>query len=147
MDPVTTQMKAVSSGLNQAVEAGRELEKSIKNVNSFMNEEVNNQAHIRAAQRKKDRFSEINREEIARLRLDEKKQIERRKQQIRDDIVKKYGKDALSLYNTCLTEVKKEEEIEKKAQDKDKAKLTEFKWLCFLAAAAITTLLASNGII
>jgi len=147
MDPVTTQMKAISGGLNQAVEAGRELDKSIKNVNSFMNEEVNNQAHARAAQRKRERLSELNREEIARIRLDEKKQIEKRKNQIREDIVKQYGKDALSLYNTCLAEIKKEEEIEKKAQDKDRAKIFELKLLCFLAAAAITILLSSNGLL
>jgi len=112
-----------------------------------MNEEIHNQAHIRAQQRKRERMAEINREEVARVRLDEKKAIERRKEEIRQEIVKRYGKDALSLYSQCIAEVKKEEDIEKKALDKDKAKLTELKWLCFLAAAAVSVFLSKAGIL
>lgn len=147
MDPVSQQMKAISGGLDQAVKAGKELDKSIKNVNNFMNEEVHNQAHIRAQQRKRERMAEINREELARVRLDEKMQIERRRQQIKNDIIKNYGKDSLSLYSQCVAEVKKEQDVEKKEQDRDKAKVSELKWLCALAALVVTIFLSNAGLI
>lgn len=147
MDPVSEQMKVISGGLDQAVKAGRELDRSIKNVNNYMNEEVGNQAHIRAQQRKRERMAEINREELARLRLDEKKNIERRKAELRNDIVRTYGKESLSLFSQCVSEIKKEQELEKKDQDKDKEKINELKWLCFLAALVVTIFLSNAGLI
>jgi|GEM_PF-4833969 len=147
MDPISTNMKAISGGLNEAVKAGRELDKSLKNVNNFMNEEVHNQAHLRAQQRKRERMAEIQREELAKIRLDEKKQIEKRKFEIRNEITQRYGKNSVSLFDKCVTEVKKEQDLEKKEQDKDKAKISELKWMCALAAFVVTMVLYKTGLI
>ena len=146
MDPISA-LSNTAKGVKQLTQAGKELDKSVGELNDFMNQPLQEQARIRAERLRRERLLPWTREQRAYARLVEKKNIETQRERLKNDVNRTYGKGSWEELQAIVRQITKEDELEKKEQDKDAAKLSEFKWLCFLSAFFITFILYNAGLI
>jgi len=146
MDPISA-LSSTAKGVKQLTQAGKELDKSVGELNEFLNQPLQDQARIRAEKLKRERMLPWTREQRAYARLVEKKHIEEQRERLKNDVNRTYGKGSWEELQGLVRQIEKEDEAEKKEHDKDAAKLTEFKWMCFLASFFITYFLYNAGLI
>ena len=146
MDPISA-LSSTAKGVKQLTQAGKELDKSVGELNEFLNQPLQDQARIRAERLRRERLLPWTREQRAYARLVEKKKIEAQRERLKDDVNRTYGKGSWEELQGIVRQITKEDELEKKEHDKDAAKLSEFKWMCFLAAFLITFFLSKAGLI
>lgn len=146
MDPISA-LSSTAKGVKQLTQAGKELDKSVGELNEFLNQPIHDQAHLRAERLRRERLLPWTREQRAYARLVEKKKIEAQRERLKDDVNRTYGKGSWEELQGIVRQITKEDELEKKEQDKDAAKLSELKWMCFLAAFLITFFLSKAGLI
>ena len=146
MDPISA-LSSTAKGVKQLTQAGKELDKSVGELNEFLNQPIHDQAHLRAERLRRERLLPWTREQRAYARLVEKKKIEAQRENLKNDVNRTYGKGSWEELQGIVRQITKEDELEKKEHGKDAAKLSEFKWMCFLAAFFITFILYNAGLI
>ena len=146
MDPISA-LSSTAKGVKQLTQAGKELDKSVGELNEFLNQPLQDQARIRAERLRRERLLPWTREQRAYARLVEKKKIEAQRENLKNDVNRTYGKGSWEELQGIVRQITKEDELEKKEHDKDAAKLSELKWMCFLAAFFITFILYNAGLI
>ena len=146
MDPISA-LGSTAKGVKQLTQAGKELDKSVGELNEFLNQPLQDQARMRAERLKRERLMPWTREQRAYARLIEKKNIEEQRERLKNDVNRTYGKGSWEELQGIVRQIEKEDLAEKKEHDKDAEKLTELKLLCFAAAFIITFFLYKAGLI
>ena len=146
MDPIST-ISAGAKSVKQLTNAAKELDGSVKELNDFMNQPLQEQANYRAEKLRRERMAPYNREKRAYVRLLEKKKAEAEREEMKNDVNRTYGKGSWEELQAIVRQLEKEEALEKKELDKDANKLFELKLACFAAAAVITFFLNKAGLL
>jgi len=146
MDPISG-ISGAADGIKKLTKAGKELEGAIGELNDFTNQPLHEQHRIRAEMARRERMKPLHLDQKAFARLVEKKNMEAEQERIKKEAIQRYGKTAYDEMRSLINQIRKEEEIEKKAFDKDADKLTEFKLACIAAAFIVTYLLHSAGLL
>lgn len=146
MDPISG-ISGAADGIKKLTKAGKELEGAIGELNDFTNQPLHEQHRIRAELARRERMKPLHLDQRAFARLVEKKNMEAEQERIKQEAIQRYGKTAYDEMRSLITQIRKEEEIEKKAFDKDAGKLAEFKLACIAAALIVTYFLHSAGLL
>jgi len=146
MDPISG-ISGAADGIKKLTKAGKELEGAIGELNDFTNQPLHEQHRIRAEVARRERMKPLHLDQKAFARLVEKKNMEAEQERIKKEAIQRYGKTAYDEMRSLTNQIRKEEEIEKKAFDKDAGKLAEFKLACIAAAFVVTYLLHSAGLL
>ena len=146
MDPISG-ISGAAEGIKKLTKAGKELEGAIGELNDFTNQPLHEQHRIRAEMARRERMRPLHLDQRAFARLVEKKNMEAEQERIKREAIQRYGKTAYDEMRSLITQIRKEEEIEKKAFDKDAGKLAEFKLACVAAAFIVTYFLHSAGLL
>jgi len=146
MDPISG-ISGAADGIKKLTKAGKELEGAIGELNDFTNQPLHEQHRIRADIARRERMKPLHLDQKAFARLVEKKNMEAEQERIKREAIQRYGKTAYDEMRSLINQIRKEEEIEKKAFDKDVGKLAEFKLACIAAAFIVTYILHSAGLL
>lgn len=146
MDPISG-ISGAADGIKKLTKAGKELEGAIGELNDFTNQPLHEQHRIRADIARRERMKPLHLDQKAFARLVEKKNMEAEQERIKREAIQRYGKTAYDEMRSLINQIRKEEEIEKKAFDKDAGKLAEFKLACIAAAFIVTYVLHSAGLL
>ncbi len=117
MDPNV--FKETADGLNNMVEGGKALKGAFQNINNLGKEDVDQAAKARKHAATRARYAGLFREVKAYQRLEEKKEMDAKRAEMKAEIVRKYGARAMLEYEELLKQVEKEEEKEAKLYNKD----------------------------
>ena len=146
MDPISGISNA-AKGIKQLTKAGKELDGAIGELNDFTNQPLQDQHKIRAEIARRERMKPLHQDQRAFARLVEKKNMEAEQEKIRLEVIKRYGKGAYDEMRSLLSQIQKEEDLEKKAFDKDSHKLRDLKLMSVAFSVIVTYLLHSAGLI
>lgn len=146
MDPISGISNA-AKGIKQLTKAGKELDGAIGELNDFTNQPLHDQHKVRAEVARRERMKPLYQDQKAFARLVEKKNMEAEQEKIRLEVTKRYGKNAYDEMRSILSQIQKEEELEKKAFDKDSHKLRDLKLMSVAFAVVVTFLLHSAGLL
>lgn len=146
MDPISG-ISSAAKGIKQLTKAGKELDGAIGELNDFTNQPLQDQHKIRAEVARRERMKPLYQDQKAFARLVEKKNMEAEQEKIRIEVTKRYGKNAYDEMRSILNQIQKEEELEKKAFDKDSHKLRDLKLMSVAFAVVVTYLLHAAGLL
>jgi hypothetical protein len=117
MDPNI--FKETADGLNSMVEGGKELKGAINNINQLGKDDVEAAAKARRQAAHRARYAGLFREVKAYQRLEEKKDMDAKREEMKNEIIRKYGPRAMMEYEELLKQVEKEEKEESRKYNKD----------------------------
>jgi hypothetical protein len=140
MDPVAG-AKAAASTLRGAQAAGKELGSVVTSQQADMEAAVQQQHRARL----KAQADEARRAAMAEFRAVDRYEAEKAHQReverIKQDIIRKHGKNAWTEVEAVKAKMERDREQELKYMDKDRARQIQVFWWCMTAAAAVTYLL------
>ena len=140
MDPVAG-AKAAASTLRGAQAAGKELGSVVTSQQTDMEAAVQQQHRARL----KAQADEARRAAMAEFRAVDRYEAEKAHQReverIKQDIIRKHGKNAWTEVEAVKAKMERDREQELKYMDKDRARQIQVFWWCMTAAAAVTYLL------
>ena len=140
MDPVAG-AKAAASTLRGAQAAGKELGSVVTSQQADMEAAVQQQHRARL----KAQADEARRAAMAEFRAVDRYEAEKAHQReverIKQDIIRKHGKNAWTEVEAVKAKMERDREQELKYMDKDRARQIQVFWWCLTAAAAVTYLL------
>ena len=140
MDPVAG-AKAAASTLKGAQAAGKELGSVVTSQQADMEAAVQQQHRARL----KAQADEARRAAMAEFRAVERYEAEKAHQReverIKQDIIRKHGKNAWTEVEAVKAKMERDREQELKYMDKDRARQIQVFYWCLTAAAAVTYLL------
>ena len=140
MDPVAG-AKAAASTLRGAQAAGKELGSVVTSQQADMEAAVQQQHRARL----KAQADEARRAAMAEFRAVERyeaqKAHQREVERIKQDIIRKHGKNAWTEVEAVKAKMERDREQELKYMDKDRARQIQVFYWCLTAAAAVTYLL------
>ena len=143
-DPITGAARAAISGIREGLAVGKELEELTKEIGELGQADIAARRAYRRKQavRKPDThfFEAI--EEWKRFR-----EIHDMRQEMINDVKRKYGQKAVDEINEIEQRMKKDWEKIYNEDGHDRKKLFMVKVYCFLLAAIITAILWINGVI
>lgn len=144
MDPISG-ISGAADGIKKLTKAGKELDSAIGELNDFTNQPLHEQHKLRAELAKRQRLKPLHQDQKAFARLVEKKNMEAEQEKIKKEVIRRYGKGAYDEMRSLLSTIQKEEELEKKAFDKDSHKLRDLKLMSVAFAVVVTYLLHAAG--
>jgi len=137
MDPVAG-AKAAASTLRGAQAAGKELGSVVTSQQADMEAAVQQQHRARL----KAQADEARRAAMAEFRAVDRYEAEKAHQReverIKQDIIRKHGKNAWTEVEAVKAKMERDREQELKYMDKDRARQIQVFWWCMTAAAAVT---------
>ena len=137
MDPVAG-AKAAASTLRGAQAAGKELGSVVTSQQADMEAAVQQQHRARL----KAQADEARRAAMAEFRAVDRYEAEKAHQReverIKQDIIRKHGKNAWTEVEAVKARMERERQEELKFMDKDRARQAQVFWWCMTAAAAVT---------
>jgi hypothetical protein len=137
MDPVSG-AKAAASTLKGAQAAGKELGSVVSSQQSDMEAAVQQQHRTRV----QAKLAEERRAAILEVRAVEKyeqqKAHDREIEKLKQDTIRKHGKDAWAEVEALKAKLQKEKEAEDKLVDHDRQRQVQVFWWCCTAAALVT---------
>ena len=137
MDPVSG-AKAATTTLKSAQSAGKELGSVVTSQQADMEAAVQQQHRARV----QAKLAEERRAAILEVRAVEKyeqqKAHEREIEKVKQDTIRKHGKNAWIEVEAVKAKLQKEEEEENKKMDHDRQRQIEVFWWCMTAAALVT---------
>ena len=140
MDPVAG-AKAAASTLKGAQAAGKELGSVVTSQQADMEAAVQQQHRARL----KAQADEARRAAMAEFRAVDRYEAEKAHQReverIKQDIIRKHGKNAWTEVEAVRAKMERDRQQELKYMDKDRARQIQVFWWCMTAAAAVTYLL------
>jgi len=140
MDPVAG-AKAAASTLKGAQAAGKELGSVVTSQQADMEAAVQQQHRARL----KAQADEARRAAMAEFRAVDRYEAEKAHQReverIKQDIIRKHGKNAWTEVEAVKAKMERDREQELKYMDKDRNRQIQVFWWCMTAAAAVTYLL------
>ena len=140
MDPVAG-AKAAASTPKGAQAAGKELGSVVTSQQADMEAAVQQQHRARL----KAQADEARRAAMAEFRAVDRYEAEKAHQReverIKQDIIRKHGKNAWTEVEAVKAKMERDREQELKYMDKDRARQIQVFWWCMTAAAAVTYLL------
>ena len=140
MDPVAG-AKAAASTLKGAQAAGKELGSVVASQQADMEAAVQQQHRARL----KAQADEARRAAMAEFRAVDRYEAEKAHQReverIKQDIIRKHGKNAWTEVEAVRAKMERDRQQELKYMDKDRARQIQVFWWCMTAAAAVTYLL------
>ena len=140
MDPVAG-AKAAASTLKGAQAAGKELGSVVTSQQADMEAAVQQQHRARL----KAQADEARRAAMAEFRAVDRYEAEKAHQReverIKQDIIRKHGKNAWTEVEAVKAKMERDREQELKYMDKDRARQIQVFWWCMTVAAAVTYLL------
>ena len=140
MDPVAG-AKAAASTLKGAQAAGKELGSVVTSQQADMEAAVQQQHRARL----KAQADEARRAAMAEFRAVDRYEAEKAHQReverIKQDIIRKHGKNAWTEVEAVKAKMERDRQQELKYMDKDRARQIQVFWWCMTAAAAVTYLL------
>jgi len=140
MDPVAG-AKAAASTLRGAQAAGKELGSVVTSQQADMEAAVQQQHRARL----KAQADEARRAAMAEFRAVDRYEAEKAHQReverIKQDIIRKHGKNAWTEVEAVKAKMERDREQELKYMDKDRARQIQVFYWCLTAAAAVTYLL------
>jgi hypothetical protein len=140
MDPVAG-AKAAASTLKGAQAAGKELGSVVTSQQADMEAAVQQQHRARL----KAQADEARRAAMAEFRAVDRYEAEKAHQReverIKQDIIRKHGKNAWTEVEAVKAKMERDREQELKYMNKDRARQIQVFWWCMTAAAAVTYLL------
>ena len=140
MDPAAG-AKAAASTLKGAQAAGKELGSVVTSQQADMEAAVQQQHRARL----KAQADEARRAAMAEFRAVDRYEAEKAHQReverIKQDIIRKHGKNAWTEVEAVKAKMERDREQELKYMDKDRARQIQVFWWCMTAAAAVTYLL------
>lgn len=140
MDPVAG-AKAAAGTLKGAQAAGKELGSVVTAQQADMEAAVQQQHRARL----KAQADEARRAAMAEFRAVDRYEAEKAHQReverIKQDIIRKHGKNAWTEVEAVRAKMERDREQELKYMDKDRARQIQVFWWCMTAAAAVTYLL------
>ena len=146
MDPISA-LNSTAKGVKQLTQAGKELDQAIGELNKFTNQPLHEQKNLREEIARRQRLKPLYHDQKAFARLVEKKNMEAEQEKIKREVIRRYGKGAYDEMRSLLGQIQKEEDIEKKAFDKDAHKLRDLKLMSVAFAFIVTYLLHSAGLL
>lgn len=146
MDPISS-VSGAAEGIKKLTKAGKELEGAIGELNDFTNQAIHEQHRLRAELARRERMKPLHHDQKAFARLVEKKNMEAEQEKIKKEVIRRYGKGAYDEMRSLLGTIQKEEELEKKAFDKDSHKLRDLKLMSVAFAIIMTYILHSAGLV
>ena len=137
MDPVSG-AKAAASTLKGAQAAGKELGSVVSSQQSDMEASVQQQhkARVQAKLAKEHRVAIL--EVRAVEKYEQQKAHEREIEKVKQDTIRKYGKNAWIEVEAIKAKIQKEKEEEDKLVDHDRQRQIQVFWWCMTAAALVT---------
>ena len=137
MDPVSG-AKATASTLKGAQAAGKELGSVVSSQQADMEASVQQQhkARVQAklAQERRAAMLEVRAVE----KYEQQKAHDREIEKLKQDTIRKHGKDAWAEVEALKTKLQKEKEAEDKLIDHDRQRQIQVFWWCMTAAALVT---------
>lgn len=146
MDPISG-ISGAAKGIRELTKAGKELDGAITELNNFTNQPLKEQHSIRVEAERRKRLKPLHTDQKAFARLVEKKNMEAEQEKIKQEALKRYGKTAYDEMRTIISQIEKEEELERKALDKDSSKLFELKLMSVAFAVIVTYILYAAKLI
>lgn len=146
MDPISG-ISGAADGVKKLTKAGKELEGAIGELNDFTNQALHEQHKIRAEIARRERLKPLYQDQKAYARLVEKKNMEAEQEKIKREVIKRYGKNAHDEMRSLLAQIQKEEDLERKAFDKDSHKLRDLKLMSVAFAVIVTYILYAAGLL
>jgi Fe2+ transport system protein B len=146
MDPISG-ISGAAKGIRELTKAGKELDGAIGELNEFTNQPLKEQHNLRVEAERRKRLKPLHTDQKAFARLVEKKNMEAEREKIKQEALKRYGKTAYDELRTIVSQIEKEEELEKKAFDKDADKLLDLKLMSVAFAVIVTYILHAAGLI
>ena len=140
MDPVAG-AKAAASTLRGAQAAGKELGSVVTSQQADMEAAVQQQHKARMQAKLAEQRHSAMAEFRAVERYEAQKAHQREVERIKQDIIRKHGKNAWTEVEAVKAKMEREREQELKYMDKDRARQIQVFWWCMTAAAAVTYLL------
>lgn len=146
MDPISG-ISGAAKGIRELTKAGKELDGAISELNDFTNQPLKEQHNLRVEAERRKRLKPLHTDQKAFARLVEKKNMEAEREKIKQEALKRYGKTAYDELRSIVSQIEKEEELEKKAFDKDAGKLLDLKLMSIAFATIVTYILYAAGLI
>jgi len=140
MDPVAG-AKAAASTLRGAQAAGKELGSVVASQQADMEAAVQQQHKARVQAKLAEQRHSAMAEFRAVERYEAQKAHQREVERIKQDIIRKHGKNAWTEVEAVKAKMERDRERELKYMDKDRARQIQVFWWCMTAAAAVTYLL------
>jgi len=140
MDPVAG-AKAAASTLKGAQAAGKELGSVVTSQQADMEAAVQQQHKARMQAKLAEQRHSAMAEFRAVERYEAQKAHQREVERIKQDIIRKHGKNAWTEVEAVKAKMERDREQELKYMDKDRARQIQVFWWCMTAAAAVTYLL------
>jgi len=140
MDPVAG-AKAAASTLRGAQAAGKELGSVVASQQADMEAAVQQQHKARMQAKLAEQRHSAMAEFRAVERYEAQKAHQREVERIKQDIIRKHGKNAWTEVEAVKAKMERDREQELKYMDKDRARQIQVFWWCMTAAAAVTYLL------
>ena len=140
MDPVAG-AKAAASTLKGAQAAGKELGSVVTSQQADMEAAVQQQHKARMQAKLAEQRHSAMAEFRAVERYEAQKTHQREVERIKQDIIRKHGKNAWTEVEAVKAKMERDREQELKYMDKDRARQIQVFWWCMTAAAAVTYLL------
>jgi len=140
MDPVAG-AKAAASTLRGAQAAGKELGSVVTSQQADMEAAVQQQHKARVQAKLAEQRHSAMAEFRAVERYEAQKAHQREVERIKQDIIRKHGKNAWTEVEAVKAKMERDREQELKYMDKDRARQIQVFWWCLTAAAAVTYLL------
>ena len=140
MDPVAG-AKAAASTLRGAQAAGKELGSVVASQQADMEAAVQQQHKARVQAKLAEQRHSAMAEFRAVERYEAQKAHQREVERIKQDIIRKHGKNAWTEVEAVKAKMERDREQELKYMDKDRARQIQVFYWCLTAAAAVTYLL------
>ena len=140
MDPVAG-AKAAASTLRGAQAAGKELGSVVASQQADMEAAVQQQHKARMQAKLAEQRHSAMAEFRAVERYEAQKAHQREVERIKQDIIRKHGKNAWTEVEAVKAKMERDREQELKYMDKDRARQIQVFYWCLTAAAAVTYLL------
>jgi hypothetical protein len=137
MDPVSG-AKAAASTLKGAQAAGKELGSVVASQQSDMEASVQQQHKARVQAKLAQDRRAIMLEVRAVEKYEQQKAHDREIEKLKQDIIRKHGKDAWAEVEALKAKLQKEKEEEDKLVDHDRNRQIQVFWWCCTAAALVT---------
>ena len=137
MDPVAG-AKAAASTLRGAQAAGKELGSVVTSQQADMEAAVQQQHKARVQAKLAEQRHSAMAEFRAVERYEAQKAHQREVERIKQDIIRKHGKNAWTEVEAVKAKMERDREQELKYMDKDRARQIQVFWWCMTAAAAVT---------
>lgn len=137
MDPVTG-AKSVASTLKGAQAAGKELGSVVSSQQADMEASVQQQHKARVQAKLAEERRAVMLEVRAVEKYEQKKAHDREIEKLKQDTIRKHGKDAWLEVEALKAKMEKEAEAESKLMDHDRQRQVQVFWWCMTAAALVT---------